>query len=372
MDDSDGEPRSSLHATSDGSSPVAVRSPAMSDVAKMAGVSQKTVSRVLNDHPSVRPTTRMRVLSTIEALGYRPNLSARALATGRTRMLGLITLNTSLHGPTATLHGIDRIAREAEYFLSVASLRTNERHLVGEAFSRLAEQRVEGIIVIAALTHTPGFLSNLPTDMPVVIVGGRWDAVPAGVSVGVDEFSGARRATEHLLETGAETVFHLSGPADWVGARDRAAGWRAALTDAGLEQPPVLTGDWGARSGYEAGQILARIPDAHAIFAANDQMALGLLRALAEEGRKVPDDVRVAGFDDMPESAYFFPPLTTVHQDFDEVGRRSLSLLLDQLHSGRHEPTHVVIEPELVIRESTTHSPGRGSPLPATSSTRRP
>jgi DNA-binding LacI/PurR family transcriptional regulator len=323
----------------------------MTDVARLAGISYQTVSRVLNGHPGVRATTRAKVLSAAEALGYRLNTTARALATGHSQILGLVTLDTTLYGPTRTLYSIERVAREAGYFVSVVSLRSIEHEAVSEALARLDAQRVEGVIVIAPLTYAPGALSNLPTNVPIVVVGGDPDAALAVVSV--DQVGGARLATEHLLESGVETVFHLSGPADWMEARERAAGWRDALADAGREQPPVLAGDWSAQSGYEAGRTLARIPDAHAIFVSNDHMVIGLFRALAERDRKVPEDVQVVGFDDIPESAYFSPPLTTVHQDFDEVGRRSLGLLLDQLRAGKPRPEHLVVGSELVVRQST-------------------
>jgi len=329
------------------------RSPAMTDVAKLAGVSHQTVSRVLNDHPSVRPTTRLRVLAAIEQLGYRPNLAARALVTGRSRTLGLVTLDTTLFGPVATLYGIERAARETGYFVSVVSLRSIDRLTVQEAVARLAEQSVEGVIVIAPLTSANTALTDLPTDLPVVVVEGD-PTTDLGV-VTVDQRSGARAATGHLLSLGHRTVFHVAGPMEWLEARERVAGWRSALEDAGAEVPAPLAGDWTARSGFDAGETLARIPEATAVFVANDHMALGLLRAMHERDRRVPEDVSVVGFDDIAESEFFTPPLTTVRQDFDEVGRRSLGLLLEWLDSGSRSVERVVIPPELVVRQSTAH-----------------
>jgi DNA-binding LacI/PurR family transcriptional regulator len=192
--------------------------------------------------------------------------------------------------------------------------------------------------------------------MPVVVVEGD----PRGhlAAVNADQEVGARTATAYLLSAGHHSVFHVSGPPEWHESNARLAGWRSTLQEAGAEVVPVLSGDWTARSGYEAGRVLARIPEATAIFAANDQMALGVLRALHEHGRRVPEDVSVVGFDDIPEAAYFTPPLTTVHQDFDQVGRSSLKLLLDQMSSGARSGEQVVVPSELVVRQSTL------SPLP--------
>ncbi|HXW79801.1 MAG TPA: substrate-binding domain-containing protein, partial [Acidimicrobiales bacterium] len=171
--------------------------------------------------------------------------------------------------------------------------------------------------------------------------------------VTVNQVEGGRLATAHLLSGGCETVFHVAGPGEWLEARGRVAGWRRALEDAGADVTPPLSGDWSARSGYQAGHVLAQIPDARAIFVANDQMALGVLRALHERGRRVPDDVAVVGFDDIPESGYFVPPLTTVRQDFQRVGAAAVRILVDQLATGDGQQQHVVIEPELVRRSSS-------------------
>lgn len=323
----------------------------MTDVARLAGVSHQTVSRVLNDHPSVRPATRLRVLAAIEQLGYRRNAAARALVTGRSRTLGLVTLDTTLYGPVATLYGIERAARDAGYFVSVVSLRSIERESVQEAVARLADSAVEGMILIAPLVSAAEALADLPTDRPVVVVEGDLEADVAVVTV--DQHAGARVATEHLLGLGHPTVFHLSGPPEWLEARARVAGWKAALEDAGAPVPEPLVGDWTARSGFEAGRVLAGIPSASAVFVANDHMALGVLRALHESGRRVPEDVSVVGFDDIAEAGFFTPPLTTVHQDFDEVGRQSLGLLVGQVESGRRSCERLVIAPALVARRSS-------------------
>lgn len=360
----------------------------MTDVAQMAGVSHQTVSRVLNDHPSVRPATRQRVLDAIEQLGYRPNLAARALVTGRTRTLGLVTLDTTLFGPVATLYGIERAAREAGYYVSVVSLRSIEAAPLAEALARLSGQGVAGVVVIAPLASAGEALAELRSTLPAVVVEG--DPGDGFAVVNVDQRAGARLATEHLLGLGRRCVAHVAGPEEWSEAREREAGWRAALVAAGAPLTPAFAGDWTARSGYRAGVRLAEDPEIDAVFVANDHMALGVLRALAERGRSVPAEVSVVGFDDIAEAEYFTPPLTTIHQDFDEVGRRSLELLLEQIEpegaidgandgascaSGPSDPApaggdqyrrtggprrrRVVIAPRLVVRSSTVEASRR-------------
>lgn len=328
-----------------------VRRPSIADVASFAGVSHQTVSRVLNKHPSVREITRARVLAAIEQLGYRPNTAARALASGRTKTIGVVALDTSLYGPVSTMFGIQRAAQRFGYFVSAVAVHSIDRVSVAEALHRLSAQSVDGIAIIAPFSQAHQALSDLPTDTPVVAVEGDPEAEMSVVTV--DQVAGAQLATGHLLYCGHETVFHVAGPEEWLEARARVAGWREALEAAGADVVPPLSGDWTARSGYEAGLVLAKIPDATAIFVANDQMALGVLRALYEKGRRVPEDVAVVGFDDIDESAYFVPPLTTVRQDFQRVGAAAVQILVDQLGSGARRQEHVVIEPELVRRESS-------------------
>ena len=325
----------------------------MTDVAALAGVSHQTVSRVINKHPSVRPTTRVRVLTAIEELGYRPNSAARALKTGRTQTLGVVSLNSTLYGPASTLYGIEQAALTCGYFVTVASLRATDRLAVRQAIDRLVDQGVAGVVVIAPLVSVAEALADLPADLPVVAVEGDADADVDVVTV--DQHSGAAAVTAHLLALGHATVWHVSGPLDWLEARQRRAGWRATLEAADAEVPPPVSGDWSARSGREAGQLLARMPEVTAVFVANDSMALGVLRALREHGRRVPADVSVAGFDDIPEAAYLDPPLTTVRQDFGEVGRRSLALLLHQIEHGARALARqrIVVPSEIVVREST-------------------
>jgi DNA-binding LacI/PurR family transcriptional regulator len=329
----------------------------MQDVARLAGVSHQTVSRVLNDKSNVRESTRNRVLAAMQDLGYRPNIAARALVTGRSRLIGVVSLRSNLFGPASTLYEIERAIRDAGFFLSIASIRLLDRASVESAVNSLVSQAVEGIVIIAPLISAAEALDELPTGLPVVVVEGAHEIDRATVSV--DQEAGGRLATEHLLSRGHATVWHVSGPSDWTEARGRTAGSRAALAAAGAEAPPPLTGDWSPRSGYEAGQTLARIQKVSALFVANDQMALGVFRALHEHGRRVPEDISVVGFDDISEAAYFTPPLTTVRQDFGEVGRRSLRLLIEQINLGRPTADREVVMPELQVRDSTADATRR-------------
>ena len=328
------------------------RSAVMTDVAKLAGVSHQTVSRVLNGSPQVRPATRERVLVAMQELDYRPNSAARALVTGRSQTLGVVSFDTTLYGPASTLYAIERAAHEAGYFITVVSLEALDRASVLSAVERLRMQGVDGILVIAPLEGAGEAVVDLPRDVPLVAAeAGPADAMPV---VAVDQRAGAELATRHLLELGHPTVAHIAGRSDFVEARQRIDGWRAALEAAGAEVPPILAGDWSPRSGYELGRRLLAEQRPSAIFVANDQMALGVLRALHEAEFEIPRQVSVVGFDDIPEAQYYTPPLTTVRQDFGEVGRRSLRLMLEMMEPGAQAPSSPpLVVPELILRSST-------------------
>jgi DNA-binding LacI/PurR family transcriptional regulator len=328
----------------------------MSDVALLAGVSHQTVSRVINDSDHVRPATRERVLNAMAQLDYRPNSVARALVTGRSKRLGVISFDTTLHGPASTLFAIEQAAHDAGYFISIVSLKALNRPSVVEAVERLRLQGVDGVLVIAPQEGAVLALVRAPAGVPLVaVVAGPSDGgIPVAAS---DQLGGAVSATRHLLELGHRTVWHIAGPADWLEAQQRLAGWRATLQAAGAEVPPPLIGDWSPQSGYDLGRRLAADPAVTAIFVANDQMALGTLRALHEAGRAIPGDVSVVGFDDIPEAPFFTPPLTTVRQDFGEVGRRSLRLLLDTIESVEPAPAPRESPLALIVRASTAAPP---------------
>ncbi|MGX1269737.1 LacI family DNA-binding transcriptional regulator [Streptomyces phaeoluteigriseus] len=341
-----------------------LRPPTMADVARMAGVSHQTVSRVLGDHPNVREQTRDRVLRAIEEMGYRRNSSARALVTRRTRTLGVVASDTTLYGPASTLFALEEAARAEGYLVSTVSLRRLTVEELSKALDHLGEGGVEGVVAIAPQRSAVDALAELRHPFPVVVVGsGPGVDIP---SVSVDQQLGARLATAHLLAAGHRTVWHLAGPEDWQEAADRAAGWRSTLEAEGVEPPMLLRGDWSPPSGYRAGQELAGWVGRGltAVFVANDQMALGVLRALREAGVRTPQDVAVVGFDDIPESEFFAPPLTTVRQDFEAVGQRGIALLLDLIEGRPPAASRIAIEPQLVVRASTFPNTAQSERVP--------
>jgi DNA-binding LacI/PurR family transcriptional regulator len=331
------------------------RDPAMTDVARLAGVSHQTVSRVLNGHPNVREQTRLRVRAAIAQLGYRPNKAARALVTGRSQLIGVIAQNSSLYGPASLLAAFELAAAEAGFSVSLRRVKVLDRESIASAVEHHRDSRVAGIVAIAPTASANEALADVPAGVPLVTIDG--DPARTTPLVTVDQTAGAFLATRHLLDAGHSTVWHVSGPPDWFDSAGRVRGWTEALEAAGVEVPPLVAADWSAASGYRAGQMLARMPEVTAVFAANDHLALGLLRAMHERGRRVPHDVSVVGFDDVPEAAYFIPPLTTVRPDFDAVARETLGLLLAQVGDGEVGDSHRTIAPALVSRNSVGPPP---------------
>jgi DNA-binding LacI/PurR family transcriptional regulator len=322
----------------------------MTDVAALAGVSHQTVSRVLNNHPNVREQTRTRVRAAIAELGYRPNNAARLLATGTSQVIGVVSRSSTLYGPAATLAALAEAALKHGFTVNVESVRTLDRRPVADAISRHLDQRVAGLVVIAPVEAASEALGDVPDDIPLVSIDG--DPARPDELVTVDQELGGYTATRHLLDAGHRTVWHVSGPDHWFDSRGRVDGWRRALTEAGAEIPPLMPADWSAASGYHIGQIIARMNDVTGVFAANDHLALGILRALHERGRRVPQDVSIVGFDDVPEAAYYIPPLTTVRPDFDAAATASLELLLAQIRTGRRSGERRVLPPTLISRDS--------------------
>ena len=319
----------------------------MRDVALRAGVSGQTVSRVVNDSPRVDPVTRARVEAAMEHLGYRPHRAARALRTGRTHTIGLVVSTLASVGNSRMLQAVADAASHRGYALTVVT--AADAGALASAFEQLRDQGVDGAIVLNEATAAAR-RADAPTGLVLVVVDS-----PADERFGVvqsDHESGARAATEHLIGLGHPTVWHLAGPDDSYAAAERERGWRAALEGAGLVAPPVVRGDWTAASGFLEGVALADRPDVSAVFVANDQMALGLLRALAKAGRPVPEEVAVVGFDDIADAADYLPPLTTVHQDFDELGERAVDALIGAIDGG--SPKTELVPTRLIVRDSTT------------------
>ena len=315
----------------------------MAMVAARAGVSGQTVSRVVNGSPRVDPDTRARVESAMAELGYRPHRAARALRTGRSQTIGLVVTTLATVGNSRMLQATAEAAAERGYALTLVTAADG----VADAFERLAEQEVDGAIV---LNEASALVSDAqrPAGLQLVVV----DA-PNGAgftSVHSDHAGGAADATRRLLALGHDTVHHLAGPADSFAAIERERGWRETLAGAGIRPPALVRGDWSAHSGYSAGRALAT---ASAIFCANDQMALGVLRALSESGRRVPEDVAVIGFDDVPDAANYRPPLTTIRQDFTALAHRAVSALVEAIEGTPQGEASAVIPTELIERDST-------------------
>ncbi|MFE4467325.1 LacI family DNA-binding transcriptional regulator [Leifsonia sp. NPDC056824] len=336
------------------------RGPSLGDVAAHAGVSTQTVSRVANGLTNVEAATRDRVLASMQALGYRPNRAARALRSGLFRNIGVVMFTLSSYGNMRTLDAIAGSAATAGYSITVVPVERPTQQDVSVAFTRLLEQAVDGIIIVIEAHIVDRADVELPSGLSVVVI----DSTerPDYPQVDTDQAEGARQATEHLLSLGHETVWHISGPADSYSAARREQAWRDTLAAAGAPVPEVFRGDWSTTAGYGYGREIAARPEITAVFAANDQMALGVLRALHEAGRRVPADVSVVGFDDMAEADSFWPPLTTIHQEFEATGRRAVELLIAEIE-GRPEPVRSSVLPtHLVVRASSGPAPTLPSP----------
>lgn len=335
--------------------------PSRIDVARHAGVSPQTVSRVSNGQRNVDPATRQRVVESMRALGYRPNGAARALKSGRFNTIGVIIFTLDTFGNMRTLDAITQEAARANCAVTLIPVAAPTMDRVSGAYDRLSEAAVDGVVIIFAAHLLDGAEFNLPSGVPVVVVDS--DVGSGYAVVDTDQAQGARLATEHLVELGHEQVWHIAGPRSSFSATRRVESWQGTLRQAGITPPDPLHGDWTTDSGYRLGLALGRRPDVTAIFAANDQMALGAMRALHELGRGIPGEVSVVGFDDMEEARAFWPPLTTVRQDFAAVGRLSIQKLMSQIDHGRPEPVDkTLVATQLVVRESTGAPPAKAVP----------
>jgi DNA-binding LacI/PurR family transcriptional regulator len=290
------------------------------------------------------------VLEVIEELGYRPYQAARALVTSKSNMIGvLVATRAAAYGVQTILYEIEDAAREAGYRIAIATTPSDDQS-VREAIDQLIGQAAEALVVVAPQARVFDLLSDTPLNVPFVLLdSARRDL---GHSVAVDQFEGARLATRHLIELGHRQVIHIAGPQDWIEAEARMQGYLREVSDHELMVRPPVLGDWTADFGYIAGRELLNRADFTAVFCSNDLTALGLLHAFREAGVRVPADVSVVGFDDVPEAAHFWPPLTTIRQDFAEVGRRAIGLLLGELGHDVEAVTDL-IRPQLVLRSST-------------------
>jgi DNA-binding LacI/PurR family transcriptional regulator len=324
----------------------------MFDVATLSGVSHQTVSRVLNNHVNVSDKTRKKVLAAMAELNYRPNNAARTLVTGKSSSIGVLSYDTTLFGPASMLHSVQLAARTKGYSVNLVSLKATDSESVNKGLQDLYGTGVEGLIMIVPNTDDSTAIKNLPGNLPGVLIEGESSKnIP---SVNIDQELGAEMAVDYLIDLGHKKIAHISGPLGWYEADLRVTGWKNALERAKLKSSVNEQGDWSPRSGYIATKrILESHPEITAIFCANDAMALGALKALAENNISVPAQMSVVGFDDVPEASYFQPSLTTVQQSFEQVGNASLELLVSQIEGGKVKIKREAIKPSLLVRESS-------------------
>jgi DNA-binding LacI/PurR family transcriptional regulator len=323
--------------------------PVMADVARLAGVSHQTVSRVINGSSNIRPATKARVEEAISELGYRPNTAARALVTRRSGIIGIVGSNSGLYGPASIQRSVQEAARAAGYFSSLVPLAAVTPDELNSALDHLARQSVEAIVMIVGREDALAVVRSTHAGVPLIVVEG--DLSGRGLTVGVDQIKGARLATQHLVDLGHRAIDHVAGPLTYTEAKGRRTGYEAAMRDAGLVPGELFEGDWTPASGYRLGRELTRRSSSTAVFVANDQMAIGVMHAFAEAGVRVPDDVSIVGFDDIPESGYLNPALTTVKQDFHVLGQRAIELVTKTLEGA--PASMPLLAPEIIIRAST-------------------
>lgn len=330
-------------------------------VAKEAGVSTQTVSRVINDRPDVAPETRQRVQNVIDQLGYQPSHVARSLIQGRSFTFGVVGYGLDYFGPSYTISGIEQEASELGYTLMLSLTRRPEASSVSQILGDMLSRHVDGIIwAVPEIGENHTWVGDQAYNLSVPIIFLSMEPQSGQFVVAVDNYSGGLMATRHLISRGCQHIGLIAGPLDWWEARQRRLGWQEALDSAGLlrQDSLIAEGDWLPASGERGlNQLLKRHPEIDGVFASNDQMALGALRAARRLGRHTSEDLAMVGFDDIPEAAYFYPPLSTVRQDVVELGRRAvreLSRAIETSRDGSVLPPKVnLLQPTLVVRDSS-------------------
>jgi LacI family transcriptional regulator len=333
------------------------------DVAAAAGVSHQTVSRVINNRPDVAEDTRRRVWQVIEKLNYQPSDIARSLIRRRSHTLGVVTAGLNYFGPSRTLNGITRQAEEIGFTLLLKELSDFYAYDVQPILNSLLARQVDGIIwAVAEVGNNLNWLQNQPAGLPVPMIFLTMEARPGLSVVSVDNYAGGCMATEHLVEQGCRHIGHISGPLEWWESRQRKAGWQDSLQNAGMEvsEHHWCEGNWSAASGESAfRQLLDDYPEMDAVFVANDQMALAVLQSACQRELRIPQELAVVGFDGLRESAFYWPPLTTVYQNLHALGRTAVRELIQIVESEREgtakeRPNTISLSPQLVVRDSTT------------------
>jgi LacI family transcriptional regulator len=337
------------------------------EVASAAGVSTQTVSRVINDRPDVSPETRKRVQDIIDQLGYQPSALARSLIRQRSYTLGVVTAGLKYIGPSRTLSGITRAAEAAGYSLLLKELPHFDANTVVPIFQKLISRHVDGVIwAVPEVGENRNWVNKLSLDLEIPIVYLTMNPQEKISVVSINNYLGGQLATSHLLEQGYRHIGHISGPLDWWEARERMAAWRDVLEAAGLQVTDEhwVEGNWSSASAAQAiGKLFNHYPEMDAIFVANDQMALSVMQYACRTGLRIPGDLGVVGFDDIPESAFFWPPLTTVQQDQYNVGEVVVEEIIKIIESGWREqepvrPKSIMLAPALVVRQSSLKKKG--------------
>ncbi len=331
-------------------------------VARESGVSVQTVSRVINNHPDVSPETRKRVEKVARRLMYRPSHIARTLIQGRSCTLGVVGTGLEYYGPSRTLAGIQKQAEELGYISLLALVHQPDQMNVEKLIDELLSRHVDGIVwAVPEIAANRDWIKQEINRFPVPVVFLNMEPHPDLFVVAVDNRKGGYMVTRHLIDKGYRRIGLIAGPLEWWEARQRKLGWQDALGQVGIaiQENRIVEGNWSPASGERAmRQLITQSPDIHAVFVTNDQMALGALRAARELGRQIPQDIAMVGFDDIPESAYFHPSLSTVKQDTDELGSRAVKELVHlveatQQGAERINPKTVLLQPQLIVRESS-------------------
>lgn len=333
----------------------------ISQVAKEAGVSSQTVSRVINNRDEITPETRKHVQDVIKRLGYQPNAIARSLSQRRSHTLGVVASGLEYYGPSRSLIGVEQGANQHGFSILLNLLHEPEHDNAEQIVNGLISRQVEGIIWAAPeISDNRTWFQEIVHQLaiPIIFLSTRSNGILHVVEV--DNRNGGHMATQHLLDRGYRKIGIISGPLNWWAANQRWLGWQDALTAAGIpfDDSQIVEGNWSAESGESGFQeLLEKFPDVEAVFACNDQMALGLMRSARKLGKRIPDDLAVVGFDDIPESAFYYPPLTTIRQDLYELGHMAVQNFL-QIRAAEQRGESVIpqtlwLQPQLVIRESS-------------------
>ncbi|AZI59401.1 LacI family DNA-binding transcriptional regulator [Nakamurella antarctica] len=308
-----------------------------------------TVSRVMNDYPGIKPETRQRVLDVVEQMGYRPNMVARSLATQRTKRIGVLVESAVEFGESDMVRAIETAARAVGYSVTSVAVRDNDMS-PQDAIAHLTSQGVDALCVVAPRSSSVAALRQITVSVPVLVV--KSDKDPTFLTVSADQQQGTNLVVDHLAGLGHRDILHIAGPLDWLDARGRERAFHARVKSWGMRERAIVIGDWTADFGYDFSRTITKVPEYTAIFAANDDMALGVIHGLHDNGISVPKDMSVVGFDDLPTSRHFLPPLTTVRQDFRALGAKVMDVLRAALEN-REIPQRSKIATELIVRQST-------------------